>query len=184
MKIFKSIFVVVAMVFFGITIDAQKKKPATPSKQGPIEMPADTETQTIPNDEKFSKIITKINEAVTFKYDESYKNADVYILKDGKETLMYKVKSNDTGVDTKLKARIYNKKVYTPDGKKLLFTYESETAATSLIKLVFSFPEKKFLILDFSQVYESDAYTMAKSETFEKHPIFYYYSFYTNAKNN
>jgi hypothetical protein len=74
--------------------------------------------------------------------------------------------------------------VYSPDGKQLLFTYETETAATSLIKLVFSSPEKKFLILDFSQVYESDAYTMTKSETFEKHPIFYYYSFYTNAKSN
>ncbi|MDR6156922.1 hypothetical protein QF023_000438 [Chryseobacterium sp. SLBN-27] len=184
MKIFKLISIVIVTVFFGTTANAQKKKPSAPSKQGPIEMPANTETQTIPNDEKFNKIITKINEAVTFKYDASYKNADVYILKDGKATLMYKVKSNDTGIDTKLKARIYNKKVYSPDGKQLLFTYETETAATSLIKLVFSSPEKKFLILDFSQVYESDAYTMTKSETFEKHPIFYYYSFYTNAKSN
>lgn len=105
-------------------------------------------------------------------------------MKNGKETLMYKVKSNDTGVDTQLRARIYNKKVYSPDGKQLLFTYETETAATSLIKLIFSFPEKKSLILDFSKVYESDAYTMIKSETFEKYPIFYYYSFYTNAKSN
>ncbi len=184
MKIFKCIAIVMAVIFFGITTNAQKKKPAASTKSGPIEMPADTETQTIPNDEKFISMIGKVNEAVTFNYDESYKNADVYILKNGKETLMYKVKSNDTGVDTKLKARIYNKKVYTPDGKKLLFTYESETAATSLVKIICHFPEKKSLLLDFSNVYESDAYTMIKSETFEKYPIFYYYSFYTNAKSN
>lgn len=183
MKIFKC-FSVVTMLLFVITANAQKKKPAAPSKSGPIEMPADTETQMVPNDEKFTRMISKVNEAVTFKYDESYKNADVYILKNGKETLMYKVKSSDTGVDTKLKARIYNKKVYTPDGKKLLFTYESETAATSVVKIICHFPEKKYLLLDFSNVYESDAYTMGKSETFEKYPIFYYYSFYTNAKSN
>lgn len=184
MKIFKLISVVIVTVFFGTTANAQKKKPSAPSKSGPIEMPADTEIQGIPNDENFNRMITKVNEAVTFKYDTNYKNADVYVMKNGKETFMYKVKSNDTGVDTKLKARIYNKKVYSPDGKQLLFTYETETAATSLIKLVFSFPEKKSLILDFSKVYESDAYTMIKSETFEKYPIFYYYSFYTNAKSN
>jgi hypothetical protein len=184
MKIFKCFSVVVAMLFFGIPANAQKKKPVISFKSGPIEMPTDTETQTIPNDEKFISMIGKVNEAVTFKYDESYKNVDVYILKNGKETLMYKVKSNDTGVDTKLKARIYNKKVYSPDGKKLLFTYESETAATSLVKIICHFPEKKSLLLDFSNVYESDAYTMIKSETFEKYPIFYYYSFYTNAKSN
>ena len=183
MKIFKSISIVIVFAFFGITANAQKKNPATSSKSGPIEMPANTETQVIPNDEKFNKMISKINEIIVFKYDKSYKNADVYIIKDGKETLMYKAKSNDTGVDTKLKARIYNKKIYSPDGKQLLFTYETETAATSLIKFIFNFPEKKSLILDFSKMYESDAYTMGKSETFEKYPIFYYYSFYTNAKN-
>jgi hypothetical protein len=74
-----------------------KKKPAAASKSGPIEMPAGTETQSIPNEEKFTDMIMKINEAVVFKYDNSYKNADVYIMKNGKETLMYKVKSNDTG---------------------------------------------------------------------------------------
>jgi hypothetical protein len=183
MKIFKFISVVITLMFFAITANAQKNKPAA-SKSGPMEMPADTETQVIPNDEKFKSMITKINETVVFRYDQSYKNADAFIMKNGKETLMYKVKSNDTGVDKKLRARIYNKKVYTPDGKKLLFTYETETAATSLIKMIFSFPKKKSLILDFSKVYESDAYTMIKSETFEKYPIFYYYSFYTNAKSN
>lgn len=184
MKIFKFISVVIAMVFFGITTNAQKKKPVASSKSGPLEMPAGTETQPIPNDEKFTSMIRKINETVVFKYDDSYKNADVYIIKNGKETLMYKAKSNDTGVDTKLNARIYNKKIYSPDGKKLLFTYETETAATSLIKIICNFPEKKSLILDFSKMYESDAYTIGKSETFEKYPIFYYYSFYTNAKND
>jgi hypothetical protein len=78
MKIFKFISVVTAMVFFGITVDAQKKKPAVSSKSGPIEMSAGTETQSIPNEEKFTDMIMKINEAVVFKYDESYKNADVY----------------------------------------------------------------------------------------------------------
>ncbi|WP_144282633.1 hypothetical protein [Chryseobacterium echinoideorum] len=183
MKIFKFISIVIVLVFFGTTVNAQKKKPAASSKSGPIEMPANTETQVIPNDEKFNTMISKINEIVVFKYDESYKNANVYIIKNGKETLMYKAKSNDTGVDPKLKARIYHKKIYSPDGKQLLFTYETETAATSLIKIICNFPEKKSLILDFSKMYESDAYTMGKSETFEKYPIFYYYSFYTNAKN-
>lgn len=182
MKIFKFISVVIAMVFFGITANAQKKKPAAPSKSGPIEMPADTEIQPIPNDEKFKSMIRKINETVVFKYDENYKNADVYIIKNGKETLMYKAKCNANGVDTKLNARIYNKKIYSADGKQLLFTYETETAVTSLIKFIFNFPEKKSLILDFSNMYESDSYTIGKSETFEKYPIFYYYSFYTNAK--
>lgn len=175
MKIFKLISVVIAIVFFGINTNAQKKKLTVSSKSGLIEMPANTETQVVPNDERFSNMITKINEIVIFKYDESYKNADVYIIKNGKETLMYKAKSNDTGVDTKLKARIYNKKIYSPDGKQLLFTYETETTATSLIKIICNFPEKKSFILDFSKMYESDAYTMGKSETFEKYPIFYYY---------
>jgi len=182
MKIFKFISVVTAIVFFGITTNAQKKKPAASSKSGPIEMPAGTETQSIPNEEKFTDMIMKINEAVVFKYDDSYKNADVYIMKNGKETLMYKVKCNDTGVDKKLNARVYNKKVYSADGKQFLFTYETETAVSSLIKFIFNFPEKKSLILDFSKIYEHDAYTMGKSETFEKYPVFYYYSFYTNAK--
>jgi len=93
-----------------------------------------------------------------------------------------KAKSRDTGVDKKLNARVYNKKVYSADGKQLLFTYETETAVSSLIKFIFNFPEKKSLILDFSKIYEHDAYTMGKSETFEKYPVFYYYSFYTNAK--
>lgn len=107
MKIFKFISVVIAMVFFGITTNAQKKKPAASSKPGPIQMPVSTETQPIPNDEKFSSMISKINETVVFKYDENYKNADVYIIKNGKETLMYKAKCNANGVDTKLNARIY-----------------------------------------------------------------------------
>lgn len=182
MKIFKFISVVIAMVFFGITANAQKKKPPAPSKSGPIEMPAGTEIQPIPNDEKFKSMIRKINETVVFKYDENYKNADVYIIKNGEEILMYKAKCNANGVDTKLNARIYNKKIYSADGKQLLFTYETETAVTSLIKFIFNFPEKKSLILDFSNMYESDSYTIGKSETFEKYPIFYYYSFYTNTK--
>lgn len=184
MKIFKFISVILAVVFFGITANAQKKKPAAFSKPGPIQMPVSTKIQLIPDDEKFSSMISKINETVVFKYDENYKNADVYFIKNGKETLMYKAKCNDNGVDTKLNARIYNKKIYSSDGKQLLFTYETETAVTSLIKFIFNFPEKKSLILDFSNMYASDSYTIGKSETFEKYPIFYYYSFYTNAKNN
>lgn len=73
MKIFKCIAIVMAVVFFGITANAQKKKSAASTKSGPIEMAADTETQTIPNDEKFIRMISKVNEAVIFKYDTNYK---------------------------------------------------------------------------------------------------------------
>jgi hypothetical protein len=87
MKIFKFISVIIALMFFESTANAQKNNPAA-SKSGSMEMPADTKTQAIPNDEKFKSMITKINETVVFRYDQSYKNADAFIMKNGKETLM------------------------------------------------------------------------------------------------
>jgi len=100
----------------------------------------------------------------------------------GKPQLMYKAKCNDNNVDRKLNTRIYNCKVYSLNGKTLLFTYETETAATSLIKIMYHSPEKKSFILDFSKIYGSTEYTIGKSETFEKFPIFDYYSSFNKAQ--
>lgn len=176
MKNSKLIAAAVLMLFSVTAIHAQKKKPAGPAKSGPIEMPKDAEVQVMSKDENFKRSLSRIEEFVTFKYDEDYKKADVYITENGKQKLMYKAKFNDTGVDKKLNARIYNSKVYSLDGKTLLFTYETETAATSLIKIIYNSPEKKSLILDFSNVYGNDEYTMGKSDTFKYFPIFVYYS--------
>ncbi|KAA0129364.1 hypothetical protein FY557_05550 [Chryseobacterium sp. SN22] len=89
---------------------------------------------------------------------------------------MYKAKCNGNKVDRKLNARIYHCKVYSLDNKTLLFTYETEIAAISPIKIIYNSPEKKFFILDFSKIYGNTEYTIGKSETFEKFTIFDYYS--------
>ncbi|WP_415327928.1 hypothetical protein [Chryseobacterium sp. MMS23-Vi53] len=180
MKNSKLILTAVLMIFSAININAQKKKSA-PAK-GPIEMPKNTETQVMSGEEQFKNSLYKLDDFVTFKYDENYKKADVYITENGKEKLMYKAKLDDTGVDTKLKARIYNCKVYSSDGKTLLFTYERETAVSSLIKMIYNSPEKKFTILDFSKVYAHNEYTMGKDGTFEKFPIYLYYSTFNAPK--
>jgi len=182
MKNSKLILAAILMIFPGININAQKKKPAVQSKSGPLEMPKDAEIQVMSGEEQFKKGLSKLENFVSFKYDANYKNADVYISENGKQKLMYKAKSNDTGVDTKLKARIYNCKIYSLDGKKLLFTYETETAATSLIKMIYNTPEKKFTIFDFSKVFENDEYTSAKIDTFNYFPVFLYYSTFNASK--
>ncbi|KPE52837.1 hypothetical protein [Chryseobacterium indologenes] len=176
MKYSKLLVAAALMLFSGMTVNAQKKKPAASSKSGPIEMPKDTEIKVMSGEERFKKSLYKLEDFITFKYDADYKKADIYITHNGPQKLMYKAKLNDTGVDTKLKARIYNYKIYSPDGKKLLFTYETETAVTSLIKMIYHSPEKKFTILDFSNIYRSDEYTIGKSETFKYYPVFLYYS--------
>ena len=81
-------------------------------------------------------MIDQINKAVDLKFDENYKNGDVLISIGGQPMLMYKAKCNDNNVDRKLNARVYHCKVYSLDCKTLLFTYETETAATSLIKIL------------------------------------------------
>jgi hypothetical protein len=86
-------------------------------------MPKDTEVQVIPDDEKFQNMLHQINAAVEFKFDENYKNADVFIAQNGKPQLIYKAKCNDGNVD-----------------KTLLFIYETETAVTSLIKVIYNSP--------------------------------------------
>lgn len=182
MKISKLIVVAILMMFSGIHVNAQKKKPAGQSKSGPMVMPANTEEEVFPSEQKFKDMLSHINKVVTFEYDENYKNGKVYIDYQGKPKLMFKIKSDDSGVDTKLKARIYHNKVYSLDGKTLLFTYETETAATSLIKIIYNSPEKKSYIIDFSKIYGSDEYTIGKSETFKKYPIFLYHSYYTTEK--
>ena len=45
---------------------------------------------------------------------------------------------------------IYNCKVYSLNSKTLLFIYETKTAVTNLIKIIYNSPEKKSFILDFS----------------------------------
>jgi len=182
MKNSKLIVAAVLMLFSVATINAQKKKPAGSPKSGPIEMPKDTEVQLMSGEERFKSSLSKLENFINFKYSADYKKADVYITHIGPPKLMYKVKLNDTGVDTKLKARIYNYKVYSADGKTLLFTYETETAVTSLIKMIYNSPEKKSTILDFSNVYKSDEYTIGKTETFKYYPVFLYYSTYDEPK--
>ncbi|GEN78055.1 hypothetical protein [Chryseobacterium hagamense] len=175
MKHSKLILTSAIILFSGATISAQKKKPAA-AGSGPLEMPADTKTIVIPDEEKFRKMIDQITEAVALKFDDNYKNGDVFLTLGGKRRLMYKAKCNDNNVDRILNARVYHCKVYSLDGKTLLFTYETETAATSLIKILYNSPEKKSFILDFSKIYGSTEYTIGKSEIFEKFPIFDYYS--------
>lgn len=178
----KSRLIVVAiasMLCLGISSNAQSK---SSSKPGPIEMPKETEVQVIPDDESFKSMISNINNIIVLKSSSDGKSADVYIVEDEEEKLIYKAKFNDTGVDPKLNARIYNNKIYSTDGKTLLFTYETETAATSIIKFICSVPEKKSTILDFSKIYAADEYTMGKVETFKKFPIFLYYSSFDGRK--
>lgn len=175
MKYSKLILASAVMFLSGATVSAQKKKPAA-AYSGPIEMPKDTPVHIIPDERGFRDMIDQINEAVDLKFDENYKNGDVWITLGGKPRLMYKAKCNDNNVDRKLNARVYHCKVYSLDGKTLLFTYETETAATSLIKILYHSPEKKSFILDFSNIYGSTEYTIGKSQTFEKFPIFDYYS--------
>lgn len=182
MKHSKLILASAVMLFSGATVSAQKKKPAAPTGSGPIEMPADAKVHVIPDEKGFRDMIHQINEAVDLKFDENYKNGNVFITLGGKPQLMYRAKCNDNNVDRKLNARIYHCKVYSLDGKTLLFTYETETAATSLIKIIYNSPEKKSLILDFSKIYGSTEYTIGKSETFEKFPIFDYYSSFNKVR--
>ncbi|WP_294286571.1 hypothetical protein [uncultured Chryseobacterium sp.] len=177
MKHSKLILASAVMLFPGTIISAQKKKPAA-AGSGPIEMPKDTQVHVIPDEKGFRDMIDQINEAVELKFDENYKNGDVFMTLGGKPQLMYKAKCNANNVDRKLNARVYNCKVYSLNGKTLLFTYETETAATSLIKIIYNSPEKKSFILDFSKIYGNTEYTIGKSETFEKFPIFDYYSFF------
>ena len=47
---------------------------------------------------------------------------------------------------------------------------------------IYNSPEKKSYIIDFSKIYGSDEYTIGKSETFKKYPIFLYHSYYTTEK--
>ncbi|MDR2238557.1 MAG: hypothetical protein LBE92_20705 [Chryseobacterium sp.] len=170
------------MLFSAATVTAQKKKPTAPSKKGPMEMPKDAEVQIMGGGDKAVSDFYKINDRITFKYDANYKNADIYITEDGTQKLMYKAKVDDTGVDTQLKARINHYKVYSLDRKTLLFTYESEASATSLIKMIAHSPAKTSTILDFSQAFEPDSYTMGKTETFQKFPVFLYYSIFDAPK--
>jgi hypothetical protein len=176
MKNSKLAVAVALMLFSAVNVAAQKKKPAAPSRPGPIEMPADAEVKVMPGDEQFENKLSSLEKFVTFKFDEKHKNADVYITENGKQKLVYKAKLDETGVDTKLKAGIDNRKVYSLDGKTLLFTYETEPSATSLIKMIYNSPEKKFTIFDFSKLYGSNEYTMGKTETFKYFPVFLYYS--------
>jgi hypothetical protein len=95
---------------------------------------------------------------------------------------MYKAKFDESGVDTKLDAKINNYKVYSLDRKTLLFIYETEAAASSLIKMIAVSPAKTSTILDFSQAFGPSEYTIGKSETFEKFPVFLYYSIFDAPK--
>lgn len=182
MKNLKLVLTAVVMLFSAVNVTAQKKKSAAPSQRGPMEMPKDAEVQVMAGGEKAISYYYKTNERVTFTYDASYKNADVYITEDGTKKLMYKAKLDGTGVDTQLKARIYHYKIYSLDGKTLLFTYESETAVTSLIKMIAVSPAKTSTILDFSEAFGPDEYTLGKTETFEKFPVFLYYSIFNAPK--
>lgn len=182
MKNSKLALAAAVMLFSAMNVTAQKKKPAASSKRGPMEMPKDTEVQVMAGGEKAISYYYKTNDRVTFEYDASYKNADIFITEDGKQKLLYKAKLDDTGVDTQLKARIYHYKIYSLDRKTLLFTYESETAATSLVKMIAVSPAKTSTILDFSQVFGPDEYTLGKTDTFLKFPVFLYYSIFNAPK--
>ncbi|MFN1215754.1 hypothetical protein ACKW6Q_02095 [Chryseobacterium kwangjuense] len=182
MKNSKLVLAAALLLFSAMNVTAQKKKSAAPSKRGPMEMPKDAEVQVMAASEKAISYYYKTNDRVTFKYDANYKNADIYITDDGTQKLMYKAKLDDTGVDTRFKARINHYKIYSLDRKTLLFTYESEASATSLVKMIAVSPAKTSTILDFSQAFGPDEYTMSKTETFEKFPIFLYYSIFNAPK--
>lgn len=47
-------------------------------------------------------MIGQINEAVDLKFDENYKNGDVFITLGGKPQLIYEAKCNANNVDRKL----------------------------------------------------------------------------------
>lgn len=79
-----------------------EKKPVDKTGAGPTEMPADAKTIIISDEEKFRKMIGQINETIDLKFEENYKNGDVFITLDGKPQLMYKAKCNDKNVDRKL----------------------------------------------------------------------------------
>jgi hypothetical protein len=164
MKNSKLVLAAILMLFSAVNVTAQKKKPAAPSRPGPLEMPKDTEIKVMPGGEEFENSLYELEKLVTFKFDAKHKNAEVYITENGKQKLMYKARLDETGVDTKL------------DGKTLLFTYETEPSATSLIKMIYNSPEKKSAIFDFSKVYGSDEYTIGKTETFKYYPVYLYYS--------
>jgi len=176
MKNSKLVLAAILMLFSAVNVTAQKKKPAAPSRPGPLEMPKDTEIKVMPGGEEFENSLYELEKLVTFKFDAKHKNAEVYITENGKQKLMYKARLDETGVDTKLKAGIDNRKIYSLDGKTLLFTYETEPSATSLIKMIYNSPEKKSAIFDFSKVYGSDEYTIGKTETFKYYPVYLYYS--------
>jgi len=179
MKNLKLVLTAIVMLCSAMNVTAQKKKQAVPSARGPMEMPKDAEVQVI---DKAASDLYKMNARVTFKYDANYKNADIYITDDGTQKLMYKAKLDDTRVDTQLKARINHYKIYSLDRKTLLFTYETEASATSLVKMIAVSPAKTSTILDFSKVFGPAEYTLGKTETFEKFPIFLYYSIFNAPK--
>ncbi len=85
MKHSKLILAGAVMLFSGLSISAQKKKPAA---TGPIEMPKDTQVHVIPDEKGFRDMIDQINEAVELKFDENYKNGDVFMTLGGKPQLM------------------------------------------------------------------------------------------------
>lgn len=79
-----------------------EKKTCRYNRSRPIEMPADAKTIIISDEEKFRKMIDQSNETIDLKFEENYKNGDVFITLDGKPQLMYKAKCNDKNVDWKL----------------------------------------------------------------------------------
>lgn len=182
MKNSKLILAATLMLFSTISVTAQKKKPAGSVKRLPLEMPKDTQVQVLGGSDKALTDFYSINDRVTFKFDANYLNADIYITEGGNSKLMYKAKFDESGVDTKLDAKINNYKVYSLDRKTLLFIYETEAAASSLIKMIAVSPAKTSTILDFSQAFGPKEYTIGKSETFEKFPVFLYYSIFDAPK--
>ena len=176
MKNLNSIITILLLAFSSITLYGQKI--TAPVQKGPYVMPANTQTVIIRGGISQEKYLKELENLVTFKFDSSYNNADVYIKENGKNILMYKAKLDDKRVNQKLKSRIYNTKIYTLDGKTLLFMFESEVAVSNKIKVVTSVPDNKPVIYDFSNFFKDDDYNMFKSETFEKYPIHVYYRMY------
>ncbi len=91
-----------AVMLFSRTAVSAQKKPVDTTGAGPTEMPADAKTIIISDEEKFLNMIGQINEAVDLKFDENYKNGDVFITLGGKPQLIYKAKCNANNVDRKL----------------------------------------------------------------------------------
>ncbi len=145
-------------------------------------MPKDAQVQVMNGGDKALSDLYSIGDRVELKFDASYLNADIYITEGGTPKLMYKAKFDESGLDAKLNAKINTYKVYSLDRKTLLFIYETEATASSLIKMIALSPAKTSTILDFSQVFGPDEYTIGKSETFEKFPIFLYYSVFDAPK--